>query len=276
MKNLISIIIPCYNDGEFIEKSVRSALTQSYLNKEVIVVDDGSNIVTKKILRDLEPELDLLITQENRGQSSARNNGIQNASGDFILVLDSDDYFEPTFCEKAFLEMKKNEYIKLVTCHAMLHFQDNSKRIYIPNGGTLIDFLYSNSAIGNALFRKKDWEVIGGYDETMRDGWEDWEFYIRLIQLGGICEVIPEVLFHYNKRCNTTTLRANSKKYELWRYIFSKHAALYMENYKLTIDFLLDKIKQEESEMKSIRNKIDFRVGRNMLYPFRMIKRIFK
>ena len=98
---LTSIIIPCYNDAQYIEQSVLSAVNQTYPYIEVIVVDDGSNAETKKILKKLESKIFKLITQENYGQSKARNIGIEAANGDYILVLDSDDYIESTFCEKA-------------------------------------------------------------------------------------------------------------------------------------------------------------------------------
>ncbi len=96
---LVSIIIPCYNDEQYIEQCVNSALNQTYSNIEVIVVDDGSNRKTKTVLKKLEPNITTLITQNNQGQSTARNVGIRYAKGNYILVLDSDDYFEPTFCE---------------------------------------------------------------------------------------------------------------------------------------------------------------------------------
>ncbi|MDD3722641.1 MAG: glycosyltransferase family A protein [Lutibacter sp.] len=92
--NSISIIIPCYNDAQYIEQSVLSALNQTYQNKEVIVVDDGSNAETKAVLKKLAPQITKLITQENQGQSTARNVGIKEAKGEYILVLDSDDFFK--------------------------------------------------------------------------------------------------------------------------------------------------------------------------------------
>ena len=98
-KPLISIIIPCYNDSDFIEKAVQSALHQTYPNIEVIVVDDGSNTRTKQVLHVLRPSITKLITQENKGQSTARNVGIGAAKGYYILTLDSDDFFEFSFCD---------------------------------------------------------------------------------------------------------------------------------------------------------------------------------
>ena len=96
---LLSIVIACYNDADYIEQAVTSALKQTYANKEVIVVDDGSNSETTAVLKKLEPKITMLITQENQGQSIARNNGIRQATGKYILNLDADDFFETSFCD---------------------------------------------------------------------------------------------------------------------------------------------------------------------------------
>lgn len=237
------------------------------------MVDDGSNAQTKTILKRLKTKVDLLITQENKGQSTARNRGIEAASSEYILVLDSDDYFEPQFCEKA-VAVLKDTAVRLVTCQAILHFKTEPNRIFIPKGGELADFLFSSNALGNAaMFRKKDWKACGGYDENMRKGWEDWEFYIRLMQLGGICEVIPEPLFNYRKRENTTTAQANKNRGALWEYIMLKHKNLYLANYENLIHFFVTKIEQEEFEKNKNKRRIEFKIGKLILSPFRFVKR---
>ena len=197
---LISIIIPCYNDAQYIEQAVQSALDQTYPYKEIIVVDDGSNAETKAVLKKLESKITLLITQENQGQSTARNVGINAAKGDFILVLDSDDYFEPSFCEEAVAIFSTDASIKIVTCQAALLFSDNKKKLYIPNGGDINNFMYGNCALGTSMFKKEDWLKCGGYDESMRSGFEDWDFWLSMLELGGKVYRIPEKLFYYRLR----------------------------------------------------------------------------
>jgi glycosyltransferase involved in cell wall biosynthesis len=197
--DLISIIIPCYNDWQYIEQAVNSALNQTYPNKEVIIVDDGSNAKTKEILKRLEPKITKLITQENQGQSKARNVGIEASKGGYILVLDSDDFFEPSFSEKAIQVFINKKSVKLVTCQANLLFEDGSSRIFTPKGGTIADFILNNNALGTSMFKKEDWRMCGGYDEEMRNGFEDWEFFIRILKKGGIAEVIQEPLYNYRK-----------------------------------------------------------------------------
>jgi hypothetical protein len=267
----LSIIIPCYNDAEFIEQSVQSALDQTYENKEIIVVDDGSNDETKAVLKNLEPKITLFITQENKGTSASRNIGIDASTGEYILVLDSDDYFEPEFCEKAIEIFEKYSNIKMVTCYARWFWDNKNFQIFKPAGGGLKNFLISNSSLGTIFF-KKNWEEVGGYDEKMINGFEDWEFYIRLHKNGGRTQVIPEVLFHYRKKEKSRTTLANENKYELLEYIYLKHVELYKENFELFAKHLLEKIKKEEREKIKITERIDFKLGTTILKPFRFIK----
>ena len=268
---LLSIIIPCYNDTNYIEQAVFSALNQTYPNKEVIVVDDGSNLDTKVILKKLESKISKLITQENLGQSSARNIGIQVAKGDFILVLDSDDYFEPSFCEEAVSVFNSDIAIKIVTCQATLLFSDNKKEIYVPKGGEINNFMYGNCALGTSMFKKEDWKSVNGYDESMRSGFEDWEFFIRLLKSGGTTFVIQKPLYTYRKREDSTTARANKLRYDLFYYIFIKNSDLYQSDFENFTSFLLNKIKQAEATKFKYKEKIDFKIGSLILRPLRFI-----
>jgi len=271
MDKLVSIIIPCYNDATYIEQAVNSAIGQNYPYKEIIIVDDGSNLETKKVLKNLEHKIDLLITQENKGPSSARNVGIQNSSGEFILVLDSDDYFDTKFCDLAIKSFEENLNIKMVTCYARWFWDDNNFQLFKPEGGTIQNFLFKNSSLGT-IFRKQDWKEVLGYDENMRNGFEDWEFYIRILKNGGIAYVIPEVLFHYRKKHVSRTTYANKNKYSLIEYVYLKHSALYKENFEIFAKFLLNKIEAEEKEKIKNINRLEFKIGKAVLKPLRYFK----
>ena len=275
-RTLISIIIPCYNEALFVEKAVESALSQKYCNTEVIVVDDGSNTETKSILKKLEPRITKLITQENQGPSAARNAGINSASGEFILVHDSDDYFESSFCEKAIKVLQNNENKKAVTCYARWFLNDRKYRIFKPSGGDIKDFLIQNATLSNSMFRKTDWEQAGGYDEKMINGFEDWEFFIRLHANGGETYVIPEVLFHYRMQKESVSKKANSRKYDLLKYIYQKHKSLYTQHYSLFVKHLLKRIEEEEFNKLKKEKAIEFKIGYLLLKPFRFLKRLFR
>jgi hypothetical protein len=273
---LVTIVISCYNDADYIEQAVSSALNQTYFNKEIIVIDDGSNAETKAVLKKLESKITELITQENQGQSTARNNGIRKSKGEYILNLDSDDFFEISFCEKAIRKFQENEEIAIVTCNVNRFNKSGSIDIFYPDGGLLNNFLITNCAMGSVMFKKSDWQATNGYDENMRKGFEDWEFYIRLVKEGRSAYVIPELLFNYRVKENSTSTKANKIKYELLHYIYIKHRELYMAHFDLLISHLLSKTQREEKEKIKNSQRIDFRIGRAVLRPLRWIKALLK
>ncbi|MEO2064640.1 MAG: glycosyltransferase family A protein [Christiangramia sp.] len=267
----ISVIIACYNDKNYLEQSIDSALNQSYPNKEIIVVDDGSNEDTKKFLRSIESKIDILISQENLGPGSARNKGVDAATGEYILILDSDDYFEPEFCKMAAEILDHDENVKIVTCHARWFTNEKKFQIYKPKGGTVENFLVSNSAVGNSLMRKKDFLSCGGYDEDLKSGFEDWELFIRLLAKGGNAHVIPQILFHYRKRKHSRSAKAIEKKYELQEYIYNKHSNIYKEHFSVFIHDWFKNVKKSEKFKKQVMESIDYKVGYNILRPFRKL-----
>ena len=275
-KGLVSVVIPCYNDAEYIEQSINSALKQFYDPIEIIVVDDGSNAATKAVLKKLEPKITKLITQENQGQSTARNVGIKVANGEYILVLDSDDFFEPTFAEKALQRFKEDKEIKIIISYVKRLLLNDKSDFFKPNGGRIEHFLKYNGATGSAMFKKKDWQKVGGYDEAMRQGFEDWEFYIRLLKDGGYAFVIPEPLFNYRIKENSTTTRANKNKTTLLQYIYFKHKELYQENFELLVNHLLCLLEREEFEKNKNTKRLEFRIGNLILKPLRCLKSIVK
>lgn len=259
---LVSIIIPCYNDAQYIEQSVNSALNQTYPNTEIIIVDDGSNLETKKVLNTLKHKVDKIISQENQGVCVARNNGIEKTNGNFILVLDSDDYFEPQFIELAYNAIKNNNDIGLVTCFANVI---DEKGVYLhiskPTGSGVNEVLYKNNALGSCFFSREVWEKVDGYDINMKNGYEDWEFNISVVKLGYEVEVIKEVLFNYRyKRVSRSTAAIKHQK-EIRKYVFNKHKDIGIRNYDKTIDFFLNEIENNKNEILRYKNSNSFKIG---------------
>ena len=265
-KEKVSIIIACYNDHDYIRQAVRSALNQTYENKEIIVIDDGSNSITKSVLKDLN----LIITQDNKGVSAARNIGIEAAKGKFILILDSDDLYEETFCEKAVKILQNNSSVKIVTCYANW-FNGNGKTFkFKPEGGKLKNFLINSAAL-SVMIRKSEILASGGYDENMHGGYEDWELYLRLLKHGGKAEVIPEFLFNYRNKENSRNKKANRKKHEILEYIYLKHSDIYKEHFDFFIHEWLKSIKKSEAFKQQVMDSLDYKIGNKLLKPFRLI-----
>jgi len=271
MKPKVSIVIPCFNNTEYLTECIASANAQLYENKEIIVVDDGSNKYTKKLIDKLRSEIDMLVIQDNLGAGAARNAGISIAKGKYILNLDSDDYFESEFCDKAVKILENNSDVKVVTCYSRW-FSEYNEIIFKPTGGGISNYLLKDCAMASAMFRKEDWGRVGGYDEQMLKGFEDWEFYIRLHLREGITHVIREVLFNYrNLEISNTTL-ALEHKYENLKYIYSKHADIYKENFEIFVDFILNKLEITEKIRDNRTSSLDYKIGRSILKPFRFLK----
>ena len=111
-RELISIIIPFYNQENYFDSCIESALTQTYTNTEIIVVNDGSDKVFEDKLEKLQskyPDKIKLLTQENKGAGAARNLGIENSKGEYIAFLDSDDFWLPNKLEHQMNILKKNK-----------------------------------------------------------------------------------------------------------------------------------------------------------------------
>ena len=272
----VSIVIPCYNDAPFIEKAVMSALDQTYINKEIIVVDDGSNAETKAVLEGLNPRLTQLISQDNKGQSSARNKGIKASTGEYIFVLDSDDYVDTTYCEKALRIFQQKENAKIVTCYARRFNAQGEIDIFRTQGGKLADFLLENFALGPSMYKKEEALRAGLYDEEMNKGFEDWEFFIRMLKDGGEAIVIPEPLYHYRIRNDSTSAKARERRKRLLEYIYFKHRDLYLQHFDTFIPFLLSRIEKEEKEKIKNTLRLEYRIGKSVLKPLRKIKFFFR
>ncbi|HKO79454.1 MAG TPA: glycosyltransferase family A protein [Chitinophagaceae bacterium] len=226
---LVSVIIPVFNDGIYLAESVKSALEQTYANIEILVVNDGStDEFTLSVLRNIEQAKVRVIHKENGHLSSARNAGIQQAKGEFILTLDADDKFHKKFLELA-LPNFKDANIGVVSCYVKA-FGDRSYK-WKPRGGNALNFLFRNECCGNSLFRRKVWEEAGGFDEQMKSGYEDWEFWIRVTKSGWVVKVLRQYLFNYRITAKSMLLSSSEpKRREIVSYIVNKHKEYYYES----------------------------------------------
>ena len=129
----------------------------------------------------------------------------------------------------------------------------------------------------SSLFRKKCWEEVGGYDELMTKGFEDWEFWIAITKKGWQFKIIEEVLFYYRKSQNsmlTDTLKNHLEAN--MEYVFKKHKEIYIKQYDTTIKYLFFLIKSHREGKMKIKNSIEYKIIKVIFKPFRMIQKLFK
>jgi glycosyltransferase involved in cell wall biosynthesis len=198
----ISVLMPCFNHGAFIGEAIESVLAQTFQEFEIVVVDDGStDAVTARTLSQLRTAKTTVLTTKNRGLPAARNHAARHASGEFFCALDADDKLAAMWFEKAINVLDERPEIAFVS-HWLDTFGDEHWT-WKPERCDLPSLLARNAVNGAALVRRNAFEAIGGYDESMREGCEDWDFWLRLVEHGFEGTIIPEVLFHYRRRADS-------------------------------------------------------------------------
>lgn len=225
----VSVIMPCYNDGAYIQEAVDSVRAQTYPNIELVIVDDGSDDPqTVEVLKKLEQDGAKLFHSNRLRPAGARNLGISESSGTFILPVDADDRISPTYVEKAVQILEADEHVGVVYCKADL-FGEASGPWDLPdyNFDTM---LLDNIVFVSAMFRRSDWEDIGGFCTDLHDGMEDYDFWLSILERDREIVQIPETLFHYRiKPVSRTTrfLKDDSVVKQTYRALYLRHPALY-------------------------------------------------
>ncbi|MGE3869583.1 MAG: glycosyltransferase family 2 protein, partial [Pseudorhodoplanes sp.] len=193
---------------------------------EIIIVDDGSGAETQARLQSLPSEIRVL-RQSNQGPGAARNTAFQAARAPLILPLDCDDGLEPDYLAETVPVLQSSPLdVGFVFTH--LRAFGAIDRVFADRSFDRFDQLFTNKLQSCILMRKSAWERLDGYDEMMRDGYEDWDFNIRLGRAGYRGIVVPKPLYLYRVSNEGMLLSHCSGKHAgIWRYIREKHADLY-------------------------------------------------
>ena len=231
-KPLISIVIPVYNCAGYVNETIQSVVKSSYPNWEIILINDGSTDRSPAVCKEWEtkyPEKIRLIDQRNQGPSVARNVGIFYARGEFILPLDSDDKIHPEYIGLAIAQFQSDEQTKVVYCEAEKFGEKSGPWNLKPF--SLKQLALDNMIFVSGVFRKKDWEDVGGYDPRLIWGWEDWEFWINLLKHGGKVVKLPQVGFYYRIRKGSRRKSTNKEAKRLTIDLLNKKHPEFFEHY---------------------------------------------
>jgi glycosyltransferase involved in cell wall biosynthesis len=224
---LVSIIIPCFNYGRFVNDAVSSARSQTISSFEVIVVDDGSSDAeTIRVLETLKTlPLVRVIRQVNAGLPSARNTGITLAQGEYICCLDADDTLEPSYVELciAVLELDRSAGF----AYSWVRLFGDETSVWRTREFDISEALYDNHTPASAVFRRDDWLAVGGYRPDMRSGYEDWEFWLRVAALGRRGRLIGSPLFNHRRHGRTMTHDAHAMRHALIETIRSLNPQIF-------------------------------------------------
>ena len=195
---MITIIIPLYNQAEYLPDCLDSLLAQSVKPHEIIVVNDGSTDNSLEVAREYEKYGIKVIHQVNKGLSSARNTGIMNATGDYILPLDSDDILMKEAVEKISKVIEETQ-ADIVAPSMKCFGVANDPIVLMPNP-TLEDFKTGNRIPYCSAVKREKLLEVGGYSSRMNFGYEDLHLWYDLLNRGAKIVTIPEVLFLYRTK----------------------------------------------------------------------------
>lgn len=230
----LSVVIPCFNDGQFIKEAIASVETCPHLVYEIVIVNDGStDPYTLQILNTLRSKGYTVIDQQNGGPPAARNTGIKVAKGEYILPLDSDCRIRAAYIQKGIEILDRYPDVAVVYGDVEL-FGEKTGIEQIPDFD--LSWLVNHNYIDNcAVYRKSVWLECGPYDINIPfKCYDDWDFWLSVAKKGYKFYHVPEVLFEYQVRpvSQSTLSRSEEKSKVVCRYIASKHAAWFPKEFR--------------------------------------------
>lgn len=280
MNTLVSIIVPCYQQAHYLPEALQSILDQSYVYWECIIVNDGSPDTTELVAKEwLEKDSRFkYLYKENGGLSSARNAGIKTSLGEFILPLDADDVLHPDYLRRMVPVLENKDTLAIVSCYTKFFINKISNIVYElkPTGANYRDLMFENKLIATSLYRRICWQEVGGYDETMKKGFEDWEFWLNVTKRGWEFQFLEEFLFYYRKAKKSMLVDTINHHAETnMEYIFRNHQDIYCKHFDNTAEVLFYYIKTHRMGKMKIKKSLEYKIGKFIMKPFQMFKKIF-
>ena len=252
--NKVSVIIPVYNVEQYLSKCLDSITTQVYKNLEIIVVDDGSTDNSSGVIKKFQKKDQRIktIIQENKGLSAARNIGIEIASGDFIMFVDSDDWISTDTIKEA-VDLIENQKADLVFWSYIKEYLDKSIPKMLFNEQKVFDKYQSRSlcrriaglyqhelrfpedadslvTVWGKLYKKELLDNVK-FTDTKFVGNEDALFNLEVFQNIKKAVYLNKPFYHYRKNnSNSYTSNYKPKLYEQWKVLFQKMSNVIIEN----------------------------------------------
>ena len=259
MSPILSIIIPCYNSEATLESTLESVLHQDFQEWEAIIVNDGSidlteEIALKWVYRDNRFKY---FSKQNEGLGKTRNFGISRAKGKYVLPLDSDNLVAKDFANEAVSILENN--IKIGVVHGDAEYFGEKSGLWKVNEFDLTKILIGNYIDACAIYRKKNWVEVGGYDENMPyQGHEDWGLWIAFGSIGVQFKYLDKITFKYRVTSNSmihsftaNMIEANNE------FVFKKYSRIYQEHFYLVHKKLTNKDRIFMEKLKSEKFVVD-------------------
>ena len=232
----VEAVVTSFNQGRMVREAAESLCAQTTPPAGIIIVDDGSEDEDSvRILNSLEADRSLpvpvtVLRQRNSGVSAARNAGIRRTQAPMVLVMDGDDRLEPLYTEQVSHLLRSHP--DMVAASSWMQTFGVLEAVVRPGGGRLTDFLARNSCPATHILRREIWEQCGGYDESMRCGFEDWDFFLGMLETAPQARIgiVREPFIDYRTAPASANVKSMEKRLELMRFIIKKHARAYREH----------------------------------------------
>jgi len=254
----VSVVVTCHNLGAYLADALDSIQGQTLQDFEVVVVDDGSTDPgTLENLGALRRPHTRLLRSRNRGLPGARNLGVREAHGAYVCCLDADDILLPRWLEEATRVLDHDPGLAYVS-HWLRAFGEREWE-WTPESCEPPALLDRNTVNGAALVRREALEAVGGYDESMRQGCEDWELWIRLAERGYRGTILKQVHFLYRQRPDSMTraMHRGAMHPALFAQIVGRHQAIYRDH----VGALLRRRHQELVDLERTALDLDHEIG---------------
>ena len=237
---LLSIVIPYYNMGAYLEECVRSVQNSTYPDIEILIVNDGSTdeVSLKKLEFIAGWEKVRILNQKNQGLALTRNEGARQARGAFLAFLDADDRVDPLYYEKAVRALQKNDNVYFAG--AWVQYFENSDQLWPTFTPQPPYALVHNPVNSSGLVYKRAAFLEGGLNDPIVDyGLEDYESVVSMLHRGYNGVVLPEKLFYYRVRSGSMFRDITLEKLLYSnKYITEKHADYYTKFAVQTVNLL--------------------------------------
>lgn len=268
---MISIIVPTYNTFKYLPFSIASALASEYDNYEIIVVDDGSTDNTQELVASYLNEKRIkYIYQDNKGLASARNTGIQNAKGEFLVFLDADDLLQPKKLDVQSHFLYQHPEIDIVYSNSQWFIEDNPNDTHpvtfpIYEGNVIDKLVYGNFIhVNSVMARKAKVLEVGCFDEKLKE-LEDWDLWLRMTLAGSKFGFTPGILSKVRIRKGSMTSDQQRMNKTMCRVLMktidsvgANHSIQFKANHALSIYLL--KAGETKGYLKSLM-EMQFKFG---------------
>jgi glycosyltransferase involved in cell wall biosynthesis len=231
---LVSVVIPCYNQGRFVAEAVASALGQTYGSIEVVITDDASTdgftAAEVRRLAVIDPRIRTVFHQVNEGLAVARNSAVRASNGEFILPLDADDKIHPQFLEKTVPLLRDRGDVGVVYTDSETFGCERAR--HYAGEFVLAKALAMQTFGCTVLFRRRDFDQVGGYNSECF-ALEQWDLLLSLLELGLTAAYVPEPLFLYRQHANgSMTDESQRRRPETLRRLVRRHRRLFDEHWQ--------------------------------------------